>query len=76
MLTIPALPTRGTSVRSAEFRSNLQSERFHSSHLRLFIGTEESIPEEMDYAEIAVRMSVMNEVQFLFASKPCKPLKA
>ena len=29
----------------------------------------------MDYAEIAVRMSVMNEVQLLFASKPCKLLK-
>ena len=30
----------------------------------------------MDYAEIAIRMSVMNKVQFLFASEPCKPLKA
>ena len=53
-----------------------QSSRQLKRRTRISIGTEESIPEEMDYAEIAVRMSVMNEVQFLFASKPCKPLKA
>ena len=29
----------------------------------------------MDHREIAVCMSVMNKVQFLFASEPCKPLK-
>ncbi len=29
----------------------------------------------MDHREIAARVSVMNEVQFLFASEPCKPLK-
>ena len=29
----------------------------------------------MDHREIAVRVLVMNEVQFLFASEPCKPLK-
>jgi hypothetical protein len=29
----------------------------------------------MDHREICVRMAVMNEVQFLFASEPCKPLK-
>ena len=29
----------------------------------------------MDHREIAVRMPVMNEVQFLFVSEPCKPLK-
>ena len=29
----------------------------------------------MDHCEIGVRMPVMNEVQFLFASEPCKPLK-
>jgi hypothetical protein len=29
----------------------------------------------MDHREIAVRMPVMNEVQFLFPSEPCKPLK-
>jgi hypothetical protein len=29
----------------------------------------------MDHCEIAVRVPMMNEVQFLFASEPCKPLK-
>ena len=29
----------------------------------------------MDHCEIAVRMPVMDEVQFLFASEPCKPPK-
>jgi hypothetical protein len=29
----------------------------------------------MDDREIAVRVPVMNEVQFLIASEPCKPLK-
>ncbi len=32
----------------------------------------------MDYTKITVRMSMMNEVQFLFVfvSEPCKPLKS
>ena len=29
----------------------------------------------MDHREIAVRVPMMNEVQFLFASEPCKPLQ-
>jgi hypothetical protein len=29
----------------------------------------------MYHREIAVRVAVMNEVQFLFPSEPCKPLK-
>ena len=29
----------------------------------------------MDHREIDVRMPVMNEMKFLFASEPCKPLK-
>ena len=29
----------------------------------------------MDHREVAVRMPVVNEVQFLFASEPRKPLK-
>jgi hypothetical protein len=33
------------------------------------------IPEEMDHREIAVRVPVMNEMQFLFPSEPCKSLK-
>ena len=43
--------------------------------IRPSIGTENPIPEEMDHREIAVRVPVMNEVQFLFASEPCKPPK-
>src|SRR5713226_413982 len=38
--------------------------------IRPSIGTEDPIPEEMDHREIAVRVPVMNEVQFLFASEP------
>jgi len=30
----------------------------------------------MDHREIAVRVPVMNEVQFLFPSEPCKPVKS
>ena len=30
----------------------------------------------MDHREIAVRVPVMNEVQFLFPSEPCKSLKS
>jgi hypothetical protein len=30
----------------------------------------------MDHPEIAVRVPVMNEVQFLFPFEPCKPLKS
>src|SRR6516164_4420937 len=43
--------------------------------IRHSIGAENPISEEMDHREIAVRMPVMNEVQFLFPSEPCKPLK-
>ena len=45
------------------------------SSVRPPIGAENPIPEEMDHREIAVRMPVMNEVQFLFPSEPCKSLK-
>jgi hypothetical protein len=44
-------------------------------HLRPPKGTEKLIPEKMDHCEISIRMKVMNEVQFLLASKPSKPLK-
>src|SRR5256714_10885716 len=45
------------------------------SSIRPSIGAENPIPEEMDHREIAVRVPVMNEVQFLFSSEPRKPLK-
>src|SRR6516162_7652726 len=43
--------------------------------IRPSIGTENPIPEEMNHREIAVRVPVMNEMQFLFPSEPCKSLK-
>jgi hypothetical protein len=43
---------------------------------RSSIGTEHPVPKEMDHREIAVRVPVMNEVQLLFPSEPCKPLKS
>ena len=49
--------------------------RLSLSSIRPSIGTENPIPEEMDHCEIAVRMPMMNEVQFLFTSEPCKSLK-
>jgi hypothetical protein len=52
----------------AEICLDRQSEGFSplSLHsIRPSIGTENPIPEEMDHREIAVRVPVMNEVQFL-----------
>ena len=44
--------------------------------IRHSISAENPIPEEVNYTEIAIRMAVMNKVQFLLASEPRKPLKA
>ena len=49
--------------------------RLSLSSIRPSIGTKNPIPEEMDHREIAVRVPVMNEMQFLFPSEPCKSLK-
>ena len=38
-------------------------------------GTEHLVPEEVNYTKIAIRVTVMNKVQFLLASEPRKPLK-
>jgi hypothetical protein len=43
--------------------------------IRPSIGTENLVPEKVNYTKIAVRVTVMNEVQFLLASEPRKPLK-
>jgi hypothetical protein len=40
------------------------------------VSTENPIPKEMDHREIAVRVPMMNEVQLLFSSEPCKPLQS
>jgi hypothetical protein len=47
----------------------------HETEHPAFYRYRESYPRRMDHREIAVRVPVMNEVQFLFASEPCKPLK-
>jgi hypothetical protein len=49
--------------------------RLNLSSIRPSIGTKNPIPEEMDHREIAVRVPVMNEMQLLFPSEPCKSLK-
>ena len=43
--------------------------------IRHSIGAENLVPEEVDYTKIAIRVIVMNKVQFLLASEPSKPLK-
>ena len=43
--------------------------------IRPSIGTENLIPEEVNYTKITIRVTVMNKVQFLMASEPRKPLK-
>jgi len=42
--------------------------------IRPSIGTENLIPEEVNYTKITIRVTVMNKVQFLMASEPRKPL--
>src|SRR6516165_1018433 len=64
--------------RMAEIWLGRQFEGFHSpesAQRRPSIGTQNPIPEEMDHREIAVRVPVMNEMQVLFPSEPCKSLK-
>ena len=45
------------------------------TRIRHSIGTENLVPEEVNYTKIAIRVTVMNKVQFLLASEPRKPLK-
>ena len=44
--------------------------------IRPSIGAENLIPEEVNYTKIAIRVTVVNKVQFLLASEPRKPLKS
>ena len=63
----------------ARFRLRVRGAGIDAPHrpglcsIRPSIGTENFVPEEMDHREIGVRVPVMNEVKFLFASEPCKP---
>ena len=43
--------------------------------IRPSIGTENLVPEKVNYTKIDVRVMVMNEVRFLLASEPRKPWK-
>ena len=61
--------------KSARTASSKGSIRLSLRSIRASIGTENPIPEEMDHREIAVRVPVMNEMQFLFPSEPCKSLE-
>jgi hypothetical protein len=45
------------------------------TRIRHSIGTENLVPEQVNYTKIAIRVTVMNKVQFLLASEPRKPLK-
>jgi hypothetical protein len=47
---------------------------FLCTGIRPSIGTENLIPEEVNYTKITIRVTVMNKVQFLMASEPRKPL--
>ena len=49
--------------------------RLRLCRCRASIGTEDLVPEEMDDTEIAVRVKVVNEVEFLLASEPREPLQ-
>jgi hypothetical protein len=51
------------------------SNRLSLSNIRTSICSENPIPKEMDHPEIAVRVAMMDKVQFLFPSEPCKPQK-
>ena len=44
--------------------------------IRASIGAKNLIPEEVNDTKITIRVAVMNKVQFLLASEPCKPLEA
>ena len=47
---------------------------FLCTGIRPSIGTENLIPEEVNYTKITIRVTVMNKMQFLMASEPRKPL--
>jgi len=47
---------------------------FLCTGIRPSIGTENLIPEKVNYTKITIQVTVMNKVQFLMASEPRKPL--
>jgi hypothetical protein len=61
--------------KSARIADPKGSIRLSLSSIRASIGTENPVPKEMDHREITVRVPVMDEMQFLLPSEPCKSLK-
>ena len=45
------------------------------TRIRHSIATQNLISKKVNYSKIAIRVTVMNKVQFLLASEPRKPLK-
>ena len=64
----------GADLILAPYRGGPRSEHV-LSNVRRPVSTKDPIPEEMDHGEIAVRMPMMDKMQRLFPSEPCKPLK-
>jgi len=58
-----------------EKRSSFYTRPISCAGIRPSIGTENPIPEEVNYSKITIRVTVMNKVQFLLASEPRKPLE-
>jgi hypothetical protein len=68
-LTLPHIEERALHRKSGALRPIL------CTGIRPSIGSENLIPEEVNYTKITIRMTVMNKVQFLMTSEPRKPLK-
>jgi hypothetical protein len=68
-ISLPHIEERALHRKSGALRPILCAE------IRPSIGTENLIPEEVNYTKIAIRVTVMNKVQFLLASEPREPLK-
>lgn len=69
----PTVTTGGASPANAA--TGVVAGRILSTLVRPSIGAKDPIPEEIDHRKIAVCVPVVNEMQFLLASEPFKPLK-
>ena len=68
-ISLPHIEERALHRKSGALRPILCAE------IRPSISAKNLIPEEVNYTKIAIRVTVMNKVQFLLASKPREPLK-
>ena len=77
MSTEPGAGQSAASLRVATIEKRIALNRLIlCTRIRLSIGIENLIPEEVNYTKIAIRVTVVNKVQFLLASEPRKPLKS